>query len=119
MQVTLQTDSLDVVAQASVSKEIARLPAAMYVALYENNLKSDVTAGENAGRTLHHQFVVRRWIGPVSPTTEGQVHWEQQLPIESGWKQQDMGVVVCVFNLRSGEILQAVALPLNGKAKDR
>ena len=119
LQVTPQTGSLDVVAKASISKEMARLPAVMYVALYEDNLKSDVTAGENAGRTLHHQFVVRRWIGPVSPTPEGQVHWEQQLSIESGWKPQDMGVVVCVINLRSGEVLQAVALPLDRKAKDR
>ena len=36
-----------------------------YVAVYENDLTSQVRAGENSGATLHHDRVVRQWIGPV------------------------------------------------------
>ncbi len=40
-------------------------PLNAYVAVYENALNSQVRAGENSGATLHHERVVRQWIGPV------------------------------------------------------
>jgi hypothetical protein len=39
--------------------------AVAYAAVYENQLVSAVKGGENSGVTLHHDRVVRRWIGPV------------------------------------------------------
>src|SRR5207244_13449984 len=39
--------------------------AAVYLAAYENKLASDVAAGENRGKRLEHDFVVREWIGPI------------------------------------------------------
>ena len=46
--------------------------ANVYVALFENGLSSEVRAGENAGKRLYHEFVVRRFEGPlvVAPGTE-------------------------------------------------
>src|SRR5882672_1111672 len=40
--------------------------AAVYLAAYENRLASEVSAGENRGRRLEHDFVVREWIGPLA-----------------------------------------------------
>jgi len=37
--------------------------AAVYLAAYENKLASEVAAGENRGKRLEHDFVVREWIG--------------------------------------------------------
>ena len=113
LRVTPQTRTLDVLAEADILAKIARQPAVMFVALYENNLSSDVTAGENTGRTLRHNYVVRRWIGPLAPNPQGKVRWEQQIALEKDWKPRDLGVVVCVLNLQDGDVLQAVALPLH------
>jgi hypothetical protein len=37
--------------------------ALLQMALVHNNVTSKATAGENSGRTLHHDFVVRQWPG--------------------------------------------------------
>ncbi len=112
LRIRQDAKTLGVLAEATVAEDRAQQPTAMYVALYENNLRSDVTAGENAGRTLHHDFVVRKWIGPLKSNRHGTVRWEQDVSLEKEWKPHDMGVVVCVLGLRNGDVLQAVALPL-------
>jgi hypothetical protein len=38
--------------------------AVAYIVLYENNLSSDVTDGENEGERLHHDYLVRELKGP-------------------------------------------------------
>src|SRR2546428_13941699 len=38
--------------------------AAVYLAAYENRLASEVSAGENRGRRLEAEFVVRVWVRP-------------------------------------------------------
>ena len=117
--VTPQAGALDVLAEAEILSKIARQPAVMFVALYENNLSSDVTAGENAGHTLNHNYVVRRWIGPLVPNSQGTVRWKQQIALEKDWKPRDIGVVVCVLNQQDGDVLQAVALPLHDHGQSR
>ena len=87
----------------------AATPAAeTYVALYENNLESQVRAGENSGKTLRHDYVVRRLIGPLAPDREGRVSLRQQIALEPGWKRADLGVAVFVQDKATGEILQAL-----------
>lgn len=77
-----------------------------YAAVYENRLDSDVKAGENAGVTLHHDRVVRQWIGPVA-IANGRVVVSGDYP---GISQQ-IGVVAFAENQRTGEVLQVVELP--------
>jgi hypothetical protein len=119
LRVTPQAGSLDVLAEAKILFKISHQPAVMFVALYENNLSSDVTAGENAGHTLNHHYVVRRWIGPWVSNSQGNVRREQQIALEKDWKLRDMGVVVCVLNQQDGDVLQAVALPLHDHGQSR
>jgi hypothetical protein len=116
LQVMPRTKALAVEAQATVTEPGAQQHAVMYVALYENNLSTAVTAGENRGRTLDHNFVVRQWIGPLAPDSQGIMHMQQDLVLERDWKSQDMGLVACVYNLQTGDMLQAVALALQQKS---
>jgi hypothetical protein len=84
----------------------------MYLALYENRLASVVTAGENAGHTLRHDYVVRQWFGPVAIDTQGSARLQQTLSLQRDWKTSDLGLVVFVQQHQTGEVLQALALPL-------
>lgn len=85
--------------------------AALYVAVYQNDLSSDVRAGENSGARLHHDYVVRAWRGPIllSAVTPP---WRQAIAFNPDWIAAKMGVVAFVQDIRNGEILQALRLPL-------
>jgi len=62
----------------------ANAAAETWLALYENNLESQVRAGENSGKTLRHDYVVRRLIGPLAPDKEGRLSLRQQIALEAG-----------------------------------
>ena len=79
-----------------------------WLAVYENNLESQVRAGENSGKILRHDYVVRRLIGPLAPDKEGRLSLRQQIALDAGWKRADLGVVAFVQDKASGEILQAL-----------
>ncbi|ETW94853.1 MAG: hypothetical protein ETSY1_33065 [Candidatus Entotheonella factor] len=113
LRVTPTSDALNIVADANVTEAVLKKDAKVFIAVYENNLQSDVKAGENTGRTLRHQFVVRKWIGPLALNAQGQLHWSQSIALAKDWKTQDVGVAACVLNHRNGDTLQAVALSLN------
>lgn len=80
----------------------------VWLALYEHNLESRVLAGENGGKVLRHDYVVRRLIGPLPADADGRLALRQQIAIESGWKRPDLGVVAFVQDMSSGEIVQAL-----------
>jgi hypothetical protein len=88
-----------------------RADAALYLAVYENGLSNRVTAGENRGVTLRHDFVVREWWGPIALDGSGKT--EVQRPINARGVGNG-GVAAFVQNRRTGEVLQALALPACG-----
>ena len=79
-----------------------------WLALYENNLETVVRAGENAGKTLRHDYVVRRLIGPLTPDREGRLALRREIALDADWKRADLGVAVFVQDKASGEIVQAL-----------
>jgi hypothetical protein len=85
--------------------------AALYLASYENRLSSAVTAGENRGRTLRHDFVVLEWLGPLDLGPAG--HRAERIPVPRLPKAvpENSGIVAFVQNRRSLEVLQALMLP--------
>ncbi|HEX7640845.1 MAG TPA: DUF1223 domain-containing protein [Burkholderiaceae bacterium] len=94
-------------------KTTAAENASLYIALYENGLSSNIKAGENNGVTLHHDFVVRDWQGPIAlPAKAGETVNLRQLKLPDDVNPQ-LGVAAFVRN-GSGEVLQALALPLCG-----
>jgi len=85
--------------------------AALYVAVYQNDLSSQVRAGENSGVRLHHDYVVREWRGPIMLGATA-ISWAQIITGKPDWVAAKMGVVAFVQDQKSGEILQALRLPL-------
>lgn len=112
LQVMPQPTAIAVTAHITVTEQASLPYAVAYLALYENNLSTGVTAGENRGRTLRHDAVVRHWVGPLEPDQRGKFLVQQRLNLEKDWKYADLGVAVCVFHLKDSDVLQAVALPL-------
>lgn len=85
-----------------------------YIAVYENALTSQVRAGENSGVTLHHERVVRQWIGPV-PLAAGtaQIHRDIRIDdadVSTTASADRFGVVAFVENAATGDVLQVAEL---------
>lgn len=87
---------------------VTRSDSEAWLALYENNLESRVLAGENGGKVLRHDYVVRRLFGPMSSDAKGQLALKQQIALAADWKSADIGVVVFVQDRSTGEVLQAL-----------
>jgi hypothetical protein len=90
----------------------APLGSKLYVALYENGLSSNVKAGENNGVTLKHDFVVRDWQGPIALSTANS-NATRSLSVPAAAVSKQLGVAAFVQD-NSGDVLQALALPLCG-----
>jgi hypothetical protein len=103
-----QQGGVELRASASVPKAEDRTDAALYVAVYENGLSNKVTAGENRGATLQHDFVVREWWGPIALDRAGTAELARK-PAARGLGTG--GVAAFVQSRRTGEVLQALALP--------
>lgn len=85
--------------------------AAVYLAAYENKLASDVGAGENRGKRLEHDFVVREWIGPIGFGETPKLEEKRALPLLPNANPKHSGVAAFVQNRSTGEVLQALMLP--------
>ena len=81
----------------------------VYLALYENNLATAVKGGENRGRVLTHDFVVRELVGPLALDDKGRLSYAHEFAVGAGWKPQDLHVAAFVQDPRSGDVLQALA----------
>ncbi len=80
-----------------------------YIAVYENGLKNQVNAGENNGRELKHDYVVRDFYGAFKLDNKAQLN--QALMLKSSWKNRQAGVVLFVQDSRTGKVLQSLQLP--------
>jgi hypothetical protein len=98
-------EALQLRLQAQVSDPAERETASVYVAAYESRLESRVSAGENRGRLLSHDYVVLEWQGPYGLG-------ERKLKVKLLPKAApaDSGVVAFVQDRSSAEVLQALQL---------
>ena len=106
--------AFDVAAQFSSPAAPATGSLNAYLAVYENSLSSQVGAGENSGATLHHERVVRQWIGPV-PMVAGDAQIRREIRVadidaEAGARADQFGVVAFVENDATGDVLQVAEL---------
>lgn len=99
---------LEVAATASLRE--SKGDAVLYLALHESRLASDVKAGENSGRRLEHDYVVRELIGPATFSGKGEAGIRQALHLRPDWKRGNLGIAAFVQDAGTGEVLQAVAL---------
>jgi hypothetical protein len=101
--------SLAVSASITLDGVAQRSLAQTYLALYENNLANQVSAGENRGKKLHHDFVVRELAGPFAADASGSLNITHSFKLARNWKSHDLHIAVFVQDQRSGEVLQALA----------
>lgn len=87
--------------------------ASLFLAVYENNLVRSIKAGENNGRELHHEFVVRKLYGPHRLASAEPDEIKQAIDLDPAWKRQDIGIAVFVQNRMDGSTLQALTLSPN------
>ena len=80
----------------------------IYLAVAESGLVVHVNAGENRGRTLRHDHVVRELYGPIDANRPLQ----QTIAIAPEWNRAQLALVAFVEDDR-GEVLNAVQLPFN------
>lgn len=106
--------NVDVVVAARLLVEAERKASAVYVAAFENKLTSQVAAGENKGKTLPHDFVVREWIGPIEFGADFKVTDRRTLPLLPKADPKQSGVAAFVQNRSTGDVLQALMLPACG-----
>ncbi|MEM7350850.1 MAG: DUF1223 domain-containing protein [Acidobacteriota bacterium] len=68
----------------------------LMLAVFENDLTTPVRRGENARRTLHNDFVVRRLqkIGSVEGPAAAWHSGAQELELDPGWDARELGVAV-------------------------
>lgn len=80
----------------------------VFVVIYENNLANSIDAGENRGRTLKHDFVVRHLSESRAVLAGGRYSFDIAIPDD--WKIEDLGISAIVRLQNSGKTLQAVKL---------
>jgi hypothetical protein len=107
---TGRKDTLDAHVEAALLDPVGQPEAVLYLASYENKLVSTVSAGENEGRTLRHDYVVFAWEGPI-PFTGGRLAEQRALPLVPRAVLAHSGVAAFVQNRRTAEVLQALMLP--------
>ncbi len=112
-----QTDEgkpgLAVSVTADVGEGVEARKLQLLVAIYENGLVTRVANGENGGRSLHNDFVVRHLETAFSfePRKESRRQREMKLKLHRDWKRENLGVAAFLQDPASMRIYAAAALP--------
>ena len=101
--------AIAVKASAHVPASGDRKGSALYVALADSRLVSDVKAGENAGVRLTHDHVVRALRGGFTVNGNGDADAIVTLPLPSEAGEATT-LVAFVQNAQTGDVLQALEL---------
>jgi len=98
-------DSVQVHATSALAPAARNADARLFLALTESGLETKVKAGENRGEILHNDHVTRDWSGALALGT-------QNVALTGATANAQRAVVAFVQDLKSGDVLQAVRLPL-------
>ncbi len=86
-----------------------RRHAALHIAVVERGLVTEVVRGENAGRTLRHDNVVR-WFGTLAIPEAGRGDALVHVPAAVDWGRAE--IIAWVQDARAGPVLGAARTPL-------
>ncbi len=78
------------------------------LAITEDNLTTQIRAGENGGRQLTHQAVVRS-LRPLGTITAGGFSARETLRLDPSWQPANLKAVVFVQDQKSGAIVGAAS----------
>ena len=107
-------NTIAVTGSVNVPNVAERGDTKIYLALSQNSIATPVKRGENAGATLKHDHVVREWIGPLQLGADGKLELDRRLTLPKSAKPGDLRLTLIAQ--RGGEVLQVLALPLQGAA---
>lgn len=82
--------------------------ADIFVALYENGLITNVKAGENAGRELKHDYVVRKLFGAYQVNHQNQ--FSKSFTLHASWASRNAGAAIFMQDSTNGKVIQSLAL---------
>lgn len=91
---------------AAVTSAPAAAAGSLYLAVVESGLATQVLRGENRGALLHHDDLVRAWLGPF-PLQNGRLRLRQQVSVPAAWRGEQLHTVA--FVQAGSTILQAVS----------
>ena len=91
-------------------------PGNVMLAITEDNLATNVGAGENGGRTLHHAAVVRE-LRQLGQLRNGSFEANVPLRLEKEWKREDLRAIVFVQEGPSGKIQGVASVALAGQLR--
>lgn len=103
-----QTGDLTLKATANTTHAEDAKNTDVFIALYENKLVSQIKAGENNGRELKHDYVVRELFGAYQMNSLN--GFNKNFSLDSAWKSKHAGAVIFVQDTNSGQILQSLQL---------
>jgi hypothetical protein len=103
---------LQLAVRASNLPQKASDRADIYIAITEDHLRSEVTRGENHGRTLTHTAVVRQ-LERAGDAVGAAATAERAIAIDPSWRRDALHIVVFVQERRAGAILAAASVPLS------
>jgi hypothetical protein len=90
--------------------------AEVLLAITENNLRSEVARGENAGRYLRHSAVVRELtaLGEIG-TNQNSFEAEPMVSLDKGWQRDNLRAVAFVQERGTRRVLGAAVVGLSAK----
>lgn len=105
------TDTDHIEARIEVENHAATDDAHAYLAIFESGITREIGGGENHGKTLKHDFVVRYWSQPII-IRRGANQAGIEVKIPADWNRPNLGLAVVVLDSNSGETMQAVRTSL-------
>lgn len=111
-QTASNADELKVDLTAALASANAPNDAQAFLAVVEDKLSSQVNAGENQGKRLNHDAVVRTLLGPFPVAAANNTQIQKSINLDKSWKRNEVSLVAFVQSAKSGETLQALQAPL-------
>ena len=104
-----------------LSVRVGKLPsltegdtADVLLAITESDLSTSIPRGENAGRSLSHVGVARTLSVIGAASSGGAFTAEPSVPIDGGWRRENLRAVVFVQERASKRVLGAASVKLSG-----
>lgn len=110
LEIVPAADTWLIQVQGRLPSRTAIARAGVFVALYQDGLSSQVTAGENAARRLRHERVTRELVGPLPVAADGSFAHPHRFRLPVDARPRDLGVAAFVQDRTDGRVWQALAL---------
>jgi hypothetical protein len=111
-QQSITAGKLEFEVQVQLQQGLSFGDVRVYAALFQNGLVSEVARGENKGRQLHHDYVVRNLLTSNAPDSAGSVVFKNQFTLPDDADAGVMGIAVFAQDVKTGVVLQAMSAPV-------